>query len=91
MGIESPTYDYSLQIGQRLMNLLGLIERAEHSTKTLALALGVSEPTISRCLAVLRRHGYEIRSRRNGRNWCYVLAGTPTKAVPVVRPRNDHD
>lgn len=85
MGTESPTYDHSLQIGQCLLNLLGLIGSAEHSTKTLALALGVSEPTVSRCLAALRRRGYEIRSRPNGRGWCYVLVGTPTEAVPVVR------
>ncbi len=85
MGTESLTYDYSLQIGQRLLNLLALIKSAEHSTKSLALALGVSEPTVSSCLAALRRQGYEIRSRRNGRGWCYVLVGTPTESVPVVR------
>lgn len=85
MGTEYPAYDQSLQIGQRLLDLLGLIESAEHSTKTLALALGVSEPTVLRCLAALRRRGYEIRSRRNGRGWCYVLVGTPTESVPVVR------
>ena len=85
METESPTYDHSLQIGQRLLNLLGLIESAEHSTKSLALALGVSEPTVSRCLAALRRRGYEIRSRRNGPGWSYVLLGAPVEAIPVVR------
>lgn len=76
-------YERSLAIGQRLEDLLALIRTGRHSTRTLAAELGVSEPTVSRCLAVLRRRGYEIAPKRRGQGWCYVLVRGPAD-VPVA-------
>lgn len=76
-------YERSLAIGQRLEDILVLIRTGRHSTSTLATELGVSKPTISRCLAVLRRRGYEIASQRRGQSWCYVLLHRPAD-VPVA-------
>lgn len=76
-------YERSLAIGQRLEDILVLIRTGRHSTRTLAAKLGVSEPTISRCLAVLRSRGYEIAPQRTGREWRYVLLPRPTD-VPVA-------
>jgi hypothetical protein len=44
----------TLSIGQRFAAILDLIRAGQRSTRTLAAALSVSEPTISRCLAALR-------------------------------------
>ena len=76
-------YERSLAIGQRLADVLALIRTGRHSTRTLATELGVSEPTISRCLAALRRRGYRIAPRRKGQGWCYVLQHEPAD-VPVA-------
>ena len=72
-------YERSLAIGQRFAAILSLIRTGQHSTRTLAVELGVSEPTISRCLAALRRRGYLIASQRQGQGWCYVLVREPTE------------
>jgi len=53
-------YERTLAIGQRFAAILDLIRAGQHSTRTLAAALSVSEPTISRCLAALRHRGYQI-------------------------------
>lgn len=70
-------YERSLAIGQRFGAIVELLRIGGHSTPTLAVALGVSEPTISRCLAALRRRGYRIEPRRREQGWCYVLAHEP--------------
>lgn len=70
-------YEHSLTIGQRLANVLALIRTGRHSTPSLASELGVSEPTISRCLAALRSRGYEIASLRRGHGWVYVIRREP--------------
>jgi biotin operon repressor len=82
-GDPQVIYESSLAIGQRLADVLTLIRTGRHSTRTLAVAVGVSEPTISRCLAALRRRGYQIESRRREQGWCYVLIQEPAD-VPVA-------
>jgi len=70
-------YKRTLTTGQRFAAILDLIRVGQHSTRTLATALSVSEPTISRCLAALRRRGYQIEPRRKGQTWCFVLVHEP--------------
>lgn len=70
-------YERALAIGQRFATILELIRTGRHSMRTLAVALNVSEPTISRCIAALRSRGYEIRANRKGQGWCFVLIHEP--------------
>ena len=70
-------YEHTLAIGQRFAAIVDLIRAGRHSTRTLAAALSVSEPTISRCLAALRFRGYQIEPRRKGQTWCFVLVHDP--------------
>lgn len=75
-------YQQSLEIERRLGELLELIRVGEHSTPSLAEALGVSIPTVSRCIAALRDRGHDIRSVRGAHGWHYVYAPQPTAASP---------
>lgn len=70
-------YQRSLAIECRLHALLRLIQRGRYSTPTLAAALGVSVPTVSRDIAALRQRGYAIRSMRSFNGWCYELTTEP--------------
>jgi biotin operon repressor len=72
-------YQRSFEIERRFDEMLELIELGKHSTPTLAAALGVSIPTVSRCLRALRERGYEIRTERGGSRWHYVIAHRPTQ------------
>lgn len=71
-------YQRSLEIENRLHAVLDLIETGEYSTPGLAAALGVSIPTISRCVEALRDRGHDIRAVRNADGWRYVLKLSPT-------------
>jgi len=71
-------YQRSLEIENRLHAVLELIETGEYSTPGLAAALGVSIPTISRCVEALRERGHDIRAVRNADGWRYVLKSSPT-------------
>jgi biotin operon repressor len=64
-------YERTLAIGQRFAAMLDLIRAGQHSTRTLAAALSVSEPTISRCLAALRHRGYQIEPQQ--RQVCQII------------------
>jgi len=70
-------YARSLGIEQRLDHVLRLIKTGRYSTPMLAEAVGVSIPTISRCVCALRERGHDIRSQKQGSSWHYVY----------VRPR----
>lgn len=76
-------YERSFAIGQRFAAIVDLIRTGQHSTRTLAAELGVSEPTISRSLAALRSRGYSIRPQRRGHGWCFELEHEPN-SVPVA-------
>ncbi len=67
-------YERSQALENRLQDLLGLLRNGRHSVPTLARALEVSQPTISRCLAALRKRGYGIRAIRDPEGWSYRLA-----------------
>lgn len=66
-------YNRSLQIERRLGDVIRLVRDGQQSTRTLATALSVSEPTISRCLEALRLRGYLIRAVKRGDSWSYEL------------------
>ena len=78
----------SLENGQRLVATLRLIESVEYSTPLLAEKVGVSVPTISRCITALRLMGRDIRGERRDGGRRSVLgaishprATSATKAV----------
>lgn len=66
-------YNRSLEIERRLEDLLRLVREGQQSTPTLAKALSISEPTVSRCLKALRSRGYAIRAIKRGETWSYEL------------------
>jgi biotin operon repressor len=74
-------YKRSLAIESRLKEVLRLIRKGRYSTPTLAAKVGVSIPTISRCIESLRDRGYPIKSVRTQDAWRYVLdqpSGAPS-------------
>ena len=66
-------YNRSLEIERRLGDVLRLVREGQQSTPTLAMALNISEPTVSRCLKALRSRGYAIRAIKRGETWSYEL------------------
>jgi biotin operon repressor len=66
-------YNRSLEIERRLDDVLKLVREGQQSTPTLAKALNISEPTVSRCLRALRSRGYAIRAVKRGETWSYEL------------------
>lgn len=74
-------YQRSQQIEQRLFDLLQLIRTGRYSTPLLAASLGISQPTVSRCIAALRERGYSIRAVKDEKGWGYELAAEPVQAL----------
>ncbi len=66
-------YQRSQTIEHRLDLLLGLIRENKHSTPVLAEQLGVSIPTVSRCIRALRERGHPIKSKRTADGWSYSI------------------
>jgi predicted DNA-binding transcriptional regulator YafY len=67
-------FERSLQIERRLGLVLRLIRTGRFSTPMLAEKVGVSIPTISRCVSALRDRGHEIHAERQAKEWRYILA-----------------
>jgi len=63
----------SLQIENRLEQVPRLIRTGKYSTPKLADEVGLSIPTISRCVLALRERGQDIRAERHLGGWRYVL------------------
>lgn len=70
-------YRRSQEIERRLTSLVDLIRRGKYSTPALAAELGISAPTVSRCLSALRQRGYGIRAVKDDDAWAYELAREP--------------
>ena len=68
-------------IEERLGELLRLIRSGRHTTRTLASALRVSRPTVSRDIGALRERGYAIRAVKDAESWAYELTAEPTPAA----------
>jgi predicted nucleotidyltransferase/biotin operon repressor len=80
-------FERSLEIESRLDEILRLIRTGRFSTPMLAEEVGVSIPTISRCVTALRQRGYKIKAQRQAREWRYVLAG---KSAGSPKPMAAH-
>lgn len=78
-------FERSLEIERRLDDVLRLIRTGRFSTPMLAEEVGVSIPTISRCVTALRLRGHDIRAERHEDGWRYVLAG---KTVGPKKPKS---
>ena len=68
-------YQRSQEIERRLQTVLGLIRSGRYSTPTLAEEVGVSIPTVSRCVTALRARGHDIRATKHADGWRYTLVG----------------
>jgi biotin operon repressor len=71
-------FERSLEIERRLDDVLRLIRTGRYSTPMLAQEIGVSIPTISRCVTALRERGYDIKALKAAKGWRYILASKPT-------------
>ena len=67
-------YQHSLEIHERIEEVLRLIKTGRYSTPALAEEVSVSIPTISRIVAALREQGHDIQAERTDSGWRYVLA-----------------
>lgn len=78
-------YQRSRNIENRLRDALKLIRSGGHSTPTLAHTLGISQPTVSRCLTALRERGYSIRSVKTDSGWAYEVLSEPALSEGSTR------
>ena len=78
-------FERSLEIERRLVGVLRLILTGRYCTPTLAEEVGVSIPTISRCVTALRVRGHNIRAENHGDGWRYVLV-TRASRLTSARP-----
>lgn len=72
-------YERSLTITKRLSDLLRLIGCGQYSASGLAKQLGVSEQTVYRDIAFLRRQGHPIRARKRSASWVYQVSREATE------------
>ena len=84
-------YQRSLEIEQRLQAVLELIQLGRFSTPGLAEEVGVSIPTISRCVEALRERGHKIRAVRGESGWRYVLVPPAGKRVKRFQLHYRHE
>ncbi len=80
-------FERSLEIERRLDDVLRLIRTGRFSTPMLAEEVGVSIPTISRCVTALRARGNVIKAVRLTKEWRYVLVG---KTADAQKPKTSH-
>ncbi len=73
-------YERSLEIEKRLGHVLRRIRTGRYSTPKLAEEVGVSIPTIFRCVTALRERGHDIRAEKHGNGWRYILVRLPKAA-----------
>jgi biotin operon repressor len=73
IGITEMPFERSLEIESRLDQILRLIRTGRYSTPKLAEEVGVSIPTISRCVTALRERGHDIRAEKHEGGWRYKI------------------
>ena len=66
-------YERSQALEKRLQDILGLLRGDRHSAPTLANKLEISQPTVARCVAALRKRGHAIRAVKDCQGWSYRL------------------
>ena len=74
-------YERSQALEERLQHLVGLLRGGRYSTPTLAEQLSISQPTVSRCLAALRKRGYCIKPIKDDSGWSYRLSSDPASSA----------
>ena len=79
-------FERSQEIERRLEHVLRLVRTGRFSTPMLAEEVGVSIPTISRCVTALRVRGYDIQSLRGTDGWFYVLKTKKKAAKQRQKP-----
>ena len=79
-------FERSFEIERRLDDVLRLIRTGRFSTPMLAEEIGVSIPTISRCVTALRVRGYDIQSLRGTNGWYYALKTEDEAAQQRQKP-----
>ena len=78
-------YEQSYVIEQRLQSVLCCVAQGAYSTPQIADELGVSIPTVSRCVQALRERGHVIRSEKHREGWRYVLGSASEAKSPAGR------
>jgi biotin operon repressor len=79
-------YRRSQEIERRLSSLVDLIRTGKYCTPALAAQLGISPPTVSRCISALRQRGYVIRAVKEHEGWAYEIKSEPrSKSVHEKR------
>jgi biotin operon repressor len=68
------SFEQSQRLETRLRKLLDLLRRGSPSAETLVRELGVSQPTLCRCLSALRSRGHRIRAVKEEGGWSYRLS-----------------
>lgn len=66
-------FERTNQIQQRFDRAVELISKSTMNARQLALALGVSRPTVQRIITELKQRGYKIRSVHDDHGWHYEL------------------
>ena len=72
-------YQRLQEIEKRLEQVLGLVRTGCYSTPKIAEEIGVSIPTVSRCVTALRERGHDIKAEKHADGWRYVLAPFPSR------------
>jgi transposase len=68
-----------------------MIRIGGYATPALAKALGVSIPTVSRCVTALRDRGHAIRAEKRATGWQYILQDSQNRHNRVRHPTaNSH-
>lgn len=80
-------YRRSQEIEKRLSSLVELIRSGKYCTPALAAQLGISPPTVSRCLSALRQRGYVIRAVKKNEGWAYEITREPRSTTMNERKR----
>lgn len=83
---ETVRYERTSAISERHSTLLQLVREGDHSTKSLADHLEVSQPTINRDIEFLREQGYEIKAVRVQRRWAYQIACDSVRENGAIAP-----
>ncbi len=84
-------FERSQEIERRLDEVLRLISTGRFSTPKLAEEVGVSIPTISRCVTALRERGHDIEAKRTSEGWRYVLKVGATSKGQSSAPKHNTD
>ena len=87
-------FERSLEIERRLDDVLRLIRTGQFSTPMLAEEVGVSIPTISRCVTALRLRGHDIRAEKHEDGWRYMVVAkknTEKNATLASKPSGQND